>query len=326
MVSIHWLEKYKKILPTKRFSPELWKTVLMEIKPSNSASTPLSPVLLEGQPVNNLVHHKHLGIIFQSYLSWSAHLEKVISKAHNEQACWNWCLAHLLRCYRQTVPLLCSTSPRVCQSPLAQCNTSHYSPCDGAHPSQHSTHCPAGRLDDSERPAASTARLAFIALETNRRLQVLRCFTNVYTCSTHRSRHASRLTSRNCPVAAVANRLMSDFHPQGRVAIQNLSFFHCSLLWKSLPSSLQCIISTTLFQHNLELYWAQYKYNTSSDIPLPPLKFVFLLLSPHPDQLFLYLFVSHLILDLSLNHVPHTRLLYGDPLDQDLSPAWVSFK
>ena len=52
-----------------------------------------------------------------------------------------------------------------------------------------------------------------------------RCFTNFYTCSTHRSQHASRLTSRNCPVAVVANRLMSVFHPQGRVAIQNLSFF-----------------------------------------------------------------------------------------------------
>ena len=61
-----------------RFSPE--KTVLMEIKPSNSASTPLSPVLLEGQPVNIPVHHKHLGITFQSDLSWSAHLEKLISK------------------------------------------------------------------------------------------------------------------------------------------------------------------------------------------------------------------------------------------------------
>ena len=47
-------------------------------------------------------------------------------------------------------------------------------------------------------------------------------------------------------------------------------FFHCSLLWNSLPSSLQRIKSSTLFQHNLEVYWAQYKYNTSSDIPLPP--------------------------------------------------------
>ena len=72
-----------------------------------------------------------------------------------------------LGCYRQTVPSLCSSSPRVCQSPLAQCDISHYSPCDGAHPSQHSMHCPVGRLDDSERLAASTARLAFIALETN---------------------------------------------------------------------------------------------------------------------------------------------------------------
>ena len=72
-----------------------------------------------------------------------------------------------LGCYRQTIPSLCLSSPRVCQSPLAQRDTSHYSPCDGAHPSQHSTHCLAGRLDDSERPAASTARLAFIALETN---------------------------------------------------------------------------------------------------------------------------------------------------------------
>ena len=47
-------------------------------------------------------------------------------------------------------------------------------------------------------------------------------------------------------------------------------FFHCSPLWNSLPSSLQRIKSSTLFQHNLEVYWAQYKYNTSSDIPLPP--------------------------------------------------------
>ena len=38
-------------------------------------------------------------------------------------------------------------------------------------------------------------------------------------------------------------------------------FFHCSLLWNSLPSSLQCIKSSTLFQHNLEVYWAQYKYS-----------------------------------------------------------------
>ena len=136
-----------------RFSPE--KTVLMEIKPSNSASTPLSPVLLEGQPVNILVHHKHLGITFQSDLSWSAHLEKLISKGTQRAGLLKLMSRTLpLGCCRQTIPSLCSSSPRICQSPLAQRDTSHYSPRDGAHPSQHSTHCPAGRLDDSERPAA----------------------------------------------------------------------------------------------------------------------------------------------------------------------------
>ena len=77
-----------------RFSPE--KTVLMEIKPPNSASTPLSPVLLEGQPVNILVHHKRLGITFQSDLSWSAHLEKLISKGTQR--------AGLLKLMSRTLP------------------------------------------------------------------------------------------------------------------------------------------------------------------------------------------------------------------------------
>ena len=59
-----------------------------------------------------------------------------------------------LRCHhkkKKIVPSLCSSSPRVCQSPLAQCNTSHYSPCDGAHPSQHSMHCPAFRLENRKK-------------------------------------------------------------------------------------------------------------------------------------------------------------------------------
>ena len=245
-----------------------------------------------------------------------------------------------LECYRQTVPSLCSSSPRVCQSPLAQCNTraSHYSPCDGAHPSQHSTHCPAGRLDDSERTAASTARLAFIALETNSCKSCVVSQTSTHAAHTALNMHpASPLgtvpgsRSRRKPLDARLPRA-----PTRTSRYTKSFFFYCSLLWNSLPSSLQRIKSTTLFQHNLQVYWAQYKYNTSShsggmlfnflqivsrkaifrevhQLRHPSstrFKSVFLTLSTHPDKIFIYLFASHPILDLSaLIHAPHTRVI-----------------
>ena len=207
-----------------RFSPE--KTVLMEIKPSNRASTPLGPVLLEGQPVNILVHHKHLSITFQSDLSWSAHLEKLISKGTQR--------AGLLKLMSRTLPL----------DVIAKLYLHYVRPVlEYASPLWHSA-TPATTALAMERIQASIARTVLRAdwmtpkdrtscfnsspglhCAGDEQLHVLRCFTNFYTCSTHRSQHASRLTSRNCPVAVVASRLMSVFHPEGRVAIQNLSFF-----------------------------------------------------------------------------------------------------
>ena len=118
--------------------------------------------------------------------------------------------------------------------------------------------------------AASTARLAFIALETN----------SCKSCDVSQtSTHAAHTALNMHPIPPHLSELSSHSRrkpldvrlpPTRTSRYTNLSFFHCSLLWNSLPSSLQRIKSSTLFQHNLEVYWAQYKYNTSSDIPLPP--------------------------------------------------------
>ena len=45
--------------------------------------------------------------------------------------------------------------------------------------------------------------------------------------------------------------------------------FQCSVLWNSLPHSLQCIQSTSSFQHAPELHWNQYKFKTLRH-PLAP--------------------------------------------------------
>ena len=250
-----------------RFSPE--KTVLMEIKPSNSASTPLSPVLLEGQPVNILVHHKHLGITFQSDLSWSAHLEKLISKGTQR--------AGLLKLMSRTLP----------SDVIAKLYLHYVRPVlEYASPLWHSA-TPATTALAMERIQASIARtvlradwmtpkdqlleqLAWPSLRWRRTVASLAMFhkllhmqhTPLSTCIPP---HLSELSSRS-------RRKPLDVRlPPTRTSRYAKSFFfHCSLLWNSLPSSLQRIKSTTLFQHNLEVYWAQYKYNTSSDIPLPP--------------------------------------------------------
>ena len=61
-----------------RFSAE--KTILMEIKSSSAASTPVSSMILDNKILTLNTEHKHLGIVFQANLSWSAHLETIISK------------------------------------------------------------------------------------------------------------------------------------------------------------------------------------------------------------------------------------------------------
>ena len=249
-----------------RFSPA--KTIAMPIgRPAVTAST--LTITLERLRVETTTTHKHLGIILSSDLRWSPHMEKIIANASQR--------AGLLRVMSKDLPLSVSSKlyTYYVRPVLEYCSPVWH----GSVSDQHALAL--------ERIQAGVARAILKAPWSTTKSRLLeelgwpslRWRRSVATvCLLH-----SLLTNTKNLPRPVLNSLPKTVSEKSRYnhrkPLQLLlphthtsrylrSFFpYASLLWNSLPHTIQSIHSQSLFKSAVEELWSPLKFNTTTDIP-----------------------------------------------------------
>ena len=247
-----------------RFSPS--KTVLMALGTAaidycrNAVS-----VSIEGENIDLLEKHKHLGIIFSSDLRWNDHFLSVLAKAKQR--------AGLLR---HVCPIL---SPSTAQTlyafyvrPMMEYASAlwHGSlTADQSLALERIQASVARRITNAEFRTSKEELFRLLQWPTLawRRAVASLVLLQTLLHTTKRGDNplhdelfpfASEISSRNLrkPFQLILPVALSNRH-------LNTFIYHTSLLWNTLPHKIQCIKQSKEFKAALELHWIDHKYNLS---------------------------------------------------------------
>lgn len=251
-----------------RFAPA--KTVALGIGNGAKALLQDAQLRIDGSVITVVDAHKHLGVFISSDLRWSHHVQAVILSTKKR--------AGLLR-------LMASDLPKIVSSELYLhfIRPSLEYACQVWHAA-----LPSDLALSLERLQASIARSILHAPWTTPKHQLLEAldwpslrWRRSVACVVYLHRLLRQKSKRN----VLLSNALFPFHcsistrdvrkpyqlilPHARTSLYIKSFFfHSSLLWNTLPHSLQSLKSNIQFKRSLEEHWRAYRFNTCMDIPL----------------------------------------------------------
>ncbi len=227
--------------------------------------------LMIGSTVMNVVDvHKHLGVYISSDLRWSHHVFSIISTCKKR--------AGLLRLMAYDLPKDVSSALY-----LHYVRPSLEYACQVWHAA-----LPSDLALALERLQASVARSILRAPWTTPKRTLLEDldwpslrWRRSVACVVYLHRLLQRTTRRNvllsdclfpfhCTISSrdVRKPFQLILPRAGTSSYVKSFFYHASLLWNSLPHSLQSIKNSNLFKRSVEEHWQAFRFDTNKDIPL----------------------------------------------------------
>ena len=186
----------------------------MIVSRRRTASTPSSPLLLEGHPLDQVKMFKYLGVLLSHHLFWGEHVQSVCSKARK-------ILGLLYRRFYNNAP----------SNSLVQLYLSLVRP--------HLDY--ASAMDFVDLPSLECRRLETRLCLLYKIIYKLCYFDDgIFTPSTSLTHHALHNIVLNCPFART-NSYFYSFVP------------YTISLWNNLDSSFVCAPSVSAFKNNLQL-------------------------------------------------------------------------
>ena len=251
-----------------RFGPAKTEAMVIANAPARAATT-RTHITIEGQNINIVDHHKHLGVILSNDLKWSSHMSQVIANCRRKAGLLQYMsrflepstISHLYLSYvRPSLEYACQlwdpslTSEEVLTLERLQASVARrVLRADWFTPKEtlfRTLQWPALRW---RRTVLSVALLHDLLISGIKAEPLRSClFASANTVSTYDLRKPRQLV---LPAAKTAR-------------YKNSFFFHSALLWNSLPGHIQRIDNRKRFKSEVENYWSDYKFKPDTPIPL----------------------------------------------------------
>ena len=252
---------------------ELWhgrfghaKTSLLRIGKTAISSTKQKTLVIENKSIKAVAVHKHLGVMLTESLKWSVHIESVISRGIKK--------AGLQRFMARDLPadLVSKLYLTYLRSVL-----------EYASPVWHGGLSTSDELALEKIQASVARRVLSVPWMTPKSdmfkeldwptLRWRRAVCSVVLL--HKFLHSPSQPIAQCLFPFASDRSSRSLRKPKQLLLGHASskrylssfFFHSSLLWNSLPASIQAIEKRNIFKRTLEDHWQQYKFDPYARFP-----------------------------------------------------------